>query len=162
MRGWMIVYLTPYRLHYYNYHCLFNTYIVLLICWHLVSMCFKGYQGLYLLYTTHLMQMLFKFICMDFMGDCNFNSEIKTNFKFKKWSRIEIKVRKHQDIYIHGCTMFHSLAHSQDLIPTLAGWCVALIIMPTQVGIKYCRFARECVYLCIHGCSCYTQWWMSL
>ena len=45
--------------------------------------------------------------------------------------------------------VYNSLAHLQDLIPALVGWCVLVIIMPTKVGIKSCRCARECIYLCI-------------
>ena len=46
----------------------------------------------------------------------------------------------------------HSLAHLQDLIPTLAGIYVVYIciVMPAKVGIKSCRCARECVSF-VHG-----------
>ena len=48
--------------------------------------------------------------------------------------------------YIHvGINETHSLANLQDLIPTLAGWIVLLMIISAKVGIKSCRFGRECV-----------------
>ena len=47
----------------------------------------------------------------------------------------------------------HSLAHLQDLIPTLAGVYCLYIIMPAKVGIKSCRCARECASF-VHGRSC--------
>ena len=54
--------------------------------------------------------------------------------------------------YIHACTNeTHSLPNLQDLITTF-GWFVLLIVMPAKV-IKSCRFARECVHLCMHGCN---------
>ena len=48
-----------------------------------------------------------------------------------------------------------SIAHLQDLIPTLAG-VVAYMFMPAKVGIKSCRCAREsfictCVWLHVHA-----------
>ena len=38
----------------------------------------------------------------------------------------------------------------QDLIPTLAGWCLLIIIMPAKVGIKSCRCTGEC-FSFLHG-----------
>ena len=62
--------------------------------------------------------------------------------------------------------MKHSLAHLQDLIPTLAGAVAYIFYIPAKVGIKSCRCAREC-FICIHvfGCMCMleltvTGWWI--
>ena len=41
--------------------------------------------------------------------------------------------------------MKHTLANIQDLIPTLAGILIHKQHKPAKVGIKSCRFARECV-----------------
>ena len=38
----------------------------------------------------------------------------------------------------------HSLANLQDLIPTILWLAVLLIIVPPNIGIKSCRFVREC------------------
>ena len=51
--------------------------------------------------------------------------------------------------------MKHSLAHLQDLIPTLAG-VVAYMFIPAKVGIKSRRCTRECfictcVWLHVHA-----------
>ena len=46
--------------------------------------------------------------------------------------------------YLH--TQLHSLAHLLDLIPTLATYCIAYIIMPTKVAIKCCK---DCVSLVV-------------
>ena len=61
--------------------------------------------------------------------------------------------------------MKHSLAHLQDLIPTLAG-VVAYMFIPAKVGIKSCRCARECfIYTCVwlhvHALELtITGWWI--
>ena len=48
--------------------------------------------------------------------------------------------------YIHVCiNETYSLANLQDLIPTLAGSYDYKQHNPAKVGIKSCRFARECV-----------------
>ena len=44
----------------------------------------------------------------------------------------------------------HSLAHLQDIIPTLAG-IIAYIFYTSQIDIESCRCAREC-FVCI--CIC--------
>ena len=41
--------------------------------------------------------------------------------------------------------MKHSLAHLQDLVPTLAS--KTYVTTPAKVGIKSCRCAREC-FIC--------------
>ena len=47
--------------------------------------------------------------------------------------------------YIHACANeTHSIENLQDLIPTLDRLCLPIIVA-TKVGIKSCRFARECV-----------------
>ena len=60
--------------------------------------------------------------------------------------------------------MKHSLAHLQDLIPTLAG-VVAYMFISAKVGIKSCRCARECfictcVWLYVHAELTITGWWI--
>ena len=52
--------------------------------------------------------------------------------------------------------MKHSLAHLQDLIPTLTGVVAYMFYIPAKVGIKSCRCARECfictsVWLHVHA-----------
>ena len=64
--------------------------------------------------------------------------------------------------YVHVCiNETHSLANLQDLIPTL--------VIPAEVGIKSCRFARECAsfmhtwtYLPSWSCVCMISWIASL
>ena len=46
---------------------------------------------------------------------------------------------------------WHSLAHSQGLILTLPG-VIVCISYPSQVGIKSCRYAREC-FICTFICT---------
>ena len=46
--------------------------------------------------------------------------------------------------------MKHSLANLRDLIPTLVGFCFMSNVC--EVGIKSCRFARECVLVLICAC----------
>ena len=48
--------------------------------------------------------------------------------------------------YIHACTNeTHSIANLQNLTPTLASQFVLPIFIAAKVGIKFCRFAIECV-----------------
>ena len=49
-------------------------------------------------------------------------------------------------MYIHVCTNeTHFLANLEDLIPILASLCCQQLIIAAKVGIKSCRFGRECV-----------------
>ena len=43
----------------------------------------------------------------------------------------------------------HSLAHTQDLITILAGHRLYTYLLPANVGIKFCRCAREC-FICTY------------
>ena len=52
----------------------------------------------------------------------------------------------------------HSLAHLQDLIPTLTGVIIYIFIL-AKVGIKSSRYARECIFAwylrtCIQLATC--------
>ena len=47
----------------------------------------------------------------------------------------------------------YSVAHLQDLIPILASAFCILYFIPAKVGIKSCRFARECFI-----CACIWLW----
>ena len=53
--------------------------------------------------------------------------------------------------------MKHTLANLQDLANPYVGWFVLLIIMPAKIGIKSCRFARECV-LFVHAWMYLPSW----
>ena len=61
--------------------------------------------------------------------------------------------------------MKHSLAHLQDLIPTLAG-VVAYMFIPAKVGIKSCIDVLEnASFVHVFGCMCMleltiTGWWI--
>ena len=48
--------------------------------------------------------------------------------------------------YIHVCiNETHSLANLRTRFNPYFGWIVQLMITPAKVGIKSCRFGRECV-----------------
>ena len=60
--------------------------------------------------------------------------------------------------------MKHSLAHLQDLIPTLAG-VVAYMFIPAKVGINLVDVLENASFVHVFGCMCMleltiTGWWI--